>query len=30
MMKELRWSVIEERFKKADKIIKVLRGNNEQ
>ena len=26
MMKQLNWSVIEERFKKADKIIKVLRG----
>lgn len=26
MMKQLNWSVIEERFKKADKILKVLRG----
>ena len=29
MMKELRWSVIEERFKKADKIVQTLRGGNE-
>tara|TARA_B100000674_G_scaffold440067_1_gene402742 strand:+ start:5363 stop:6067 length:705 start_codon:yes stop_codon:yes gene_type:complete len=28
MMKELRWPVIEERFKKADKIIQILRGDN--
>jgi len=28
MMKQLRWSVIEERFKKADKIIQVLRGGS--
>ncbi len=26
MMKQLRWSVIEKRFEKADKILKVLRG----
>ena len=26
MMKQLNWTVIEERFKKADKILKVLRG----
>jgi Fe-Mn family superoxide dismutase len=26
MMKQLNWNVIEERFKKADKILKVLRG----
>ena len=26
MMKQLNWAVIEERFKKADKILKVLRG----
>tara|TARA_B100000282_G_C31697229_1_gene474436 strand:+ start:138 stop:833 length:696 start_codon:yes stop_codon:yes gene_type:complete len=26
MMKQLRWSVIEERFKKADKIIQILKG----
>lgn len=27
MMKQLRWNVIESRFKKADKILQVLRGN---
>ena len=26
MMKELNWNVIEERFKKADKIAQVVRG----
>tara|TARA_R110001583_G_scaffold29881_1_gene103960 strand:- start:935 stop:1630 length:696 start_codon:yes stop_codon:yes gene_type:complete len=26
MMKQLRWNVIEERFKKADKIIQILKG----
>jgi superoxide dismutase, Fe-Mn family len=26
MMKQLNWNVIEERFKKADKILKILRG----
>jgi hypothetical protein len=26
MMKELRWSVIEKRFEKADKILNVVRG----
>ena len=28
MMKQLRWSVIEERFAKADKVIQVLRGGS--
>ena len=28
MMKQLKWNVIEERIKKADKIIQVLRGQN--
>jgi len=26
MMKQLRWSVIEKRFEKADKILNVIRG----
>ena len=26
MMKQLRWNVIEERFKKADKIHQIVRG----
>ena len=26
MMKELRWSVVEKRFEKADKILQVVRG----
>ena len=26
MMKQLNWNVIEERFKKADKILKIIRG----
>ena len=28
MMKQLNWSVIEERIKKADKISQILRGKN--
>lgn len=28
MMKQLKWTVIEERIKKADKIAQILRGNN--
>jgi Fe-Mn family superoxide dismutase len=30
MMKQLKWSVIEERFKKSDKILQILRGTNAQ
>jgi hypothetical protein len=28
MMKQLKWNVIEERIKKADKLLQVLRGHD--